>query len=69
MDKDGWDEKIPAVLWSYRTAYKKATNQTPFNLVYEQEAIVPLHFRQNTPKIAHVLKIDAAEARNERMFQ
>ena len=26
MDKDGWDEKVPAVLWAYRTTYKKATN-------------------------------------------
>ena len=68
MDKDDWDEKIPTVLWAYRTSYKKATNHTPFKLVYGQEAIVPLHFKQYTPEIAHVLKIDATEARNERMF-
>ena len=30
IDKDGWDEKIPAVLWAYRTAYKRVINQTPF---------------------------------------
>ena len=34
IDKDDWDEKIPAILWAYRTTYKKATNQTPFKLVY-----------------------------------
>ena len=61
IDKDDWDEKIPAVLWAYRTAYKRATNQTPFKLVYGQEAIMPLHFRQNTPKIAHILKIDTTD--------
>ena len=43
-DKDDWDEKIPAVLWAYRTAYKRSTDQTPFRLVYGQEAVVPLHF-------------------------
>ena len=43
-NKDDWDEKIPAVLWAYRTAYKRSTNQTPFRLVYGQEAVVPLHF-------------------------
>jgi hypothetical protein len=68
IDKDDWDEKIPTVLWAYRTTYKKATNQTPFKLVYGQKTIVPLHFRQNTPEIAHILKIDATESRNERMF-
>ena len=45
-DKDDWDEKIPAVLWAYRTAYKRSTDQTPFRLDYGQEAVVPLHFRQ-----------------------
>ena len=33
-DKDDWDEKIPVVLWAYRTAYKCLTDQTPFQLVY-----------------------------------
>ena len=44
-DKYDWDEKIPAVLWAYRTAYKRSTDQNPFRLVYRQEAVVPLHFR------------------------
>ena len=69
IDKDDWDEKIPAVLWAYRTTYKRATNPTPFKLVYGQEAIVPLNFRQNTPEIAHILKIDTTDLRDERMFQ
>ena len=43
-NKDDWDEKIPVVLWAYRTAYKQSTDQTPFRLVYGQEAVVPLHF-------------------------
>ena len=45
-DKDDWDEKIPTVLWAYIIAYKRSTDQTPFRLVYGQEAVVPLHFRQ-----------------------
>ena len=44
VDKDDWDEKIPAVLWAYRIAYKHSTDQSPFRLVYGQEAVVPLHF-------------------------
>ena len=68
-NKDDWDEKIPAVLWAYRTAYKWSTDQTPFQLVYGQEAIVPLHFQQQTPIIAQLLHVDVEHARKDRLFQ
>ena len=45
-DKDDWDDKIPAILWAYMTDYKRSTDQTPFRLVYGQEAVVPLHFQR-----------------------
>ena len=69
MDKDDWDDKVPTVLWEYGTTYKRATNQTPFKLVYGQEAIVPLHFRKHTLEIVEVLKLDIGEAKHERLFQ
>ena len=68
-DKDYWDEKIPAVLWAYRIAYKRSTDQTPFRLVYRQEAVVPLHFWQQTPLIAQLLHVDVEQARKDRLFQ
>ena len=69
MDKDDWDDKVPTVLWPYKTSYKRATNQTPFKLVYGQEAIVALHFRHHTLEIAKVLKLDIGEVKHERLFQ
>ena len=69
MDKDDWDYKVTTVRWAYRKAYKRETNQTPFKLVYGQEVVVPLHFKQHTLKIVEVLKLDIGEAKNERLFQ
>ena len=37
-----WDIKLLDALWAYRTAYKVTTKFTPFQLVYGQEAILPV---------------------------
>ena len=68
MDKDGWDDKVPAVLWACRITYKRETNQTPFKLVYGQEFVVPLHFRQHTLEIVEVLMLEMGEAKKERIL-
>ena len=69
MEKDDWNDKVPIVLWEYKKSYKRETNQMPFKLVYGQEFVVPLHFRQHTLEIAKVLKLDISEAKPERLFQ
>lgn len=71
VDKDDWDDKVLAVLWAYKTTYKRATNQTPFKLVFGQEVVVrvPLHFKHHTLEIVEVLKLDIGEAKHERLFK
>ena len=69
VDKNDWDDKIPAVLWAYKTTYKRANNQTPFKMVYGKQVVVPLHFEQHTVEISKVLKLDIDEAKHERLFQ
>ena len=68
-DKDDWEKKILAVLWAYKIAYKHSTDQTPFRLVYEQEAVVPLHFQQQTPIIVEILHVDVEQGRKDRILQ
>ncbi|KAL0312868.1 UNVERIFIED_CONTAM: Gag-Pol polyprotein [Sesamum radiatum] len=39
--KGSWVEKLPGVLWAYRTTRRSSTGETPFCLVYGTEAIIP----------------------------
>ena len=51
----GWDDydlRIPAVIWDYRTKWKKLTSQSPFILVYGQESAFPMEFLVPTLCIA-----------------
>ena len=44
VNMDGWDLRVPVVLWAYRTTCKKLTMQTPFKLVYVLEVVVPMEY-------------------------
>jgi len=44
VQRDDWDQRIPTVLWEYQPTYKRLTKHTPFRLVYDKEAVVPLKF-------------------------
>nr|KYP49416.1 Retrovirus-related Pol polyprotein from transposon 297 family [Cajanus cajan] len=37
-----WVEELPRVLWSYHTTVHSSTQDTPFNLVYGTDAMIPI---------------------------
>ena len=39
--KGKWAEKLPNVLWAYRTMPMRSTGETPFLLTYMAEAVIP----------------------------
>ena len=47
-----WNERLLEALWAYRTAYKVTTKHTPFQLVYGQEAILPIELEVPSLRIA-----------------
>ena len=40
--KGAWPEKLPNVLWAYRTTTRTPTGETPFRLTYGIEAEIPV---------------------------
>ena len=40
--KGAWPEKLPNILWAYRTTARTPTGETPFRLTYGTEAVIPM---------------------------
>ena len=40
--KGKWVEELPHVLWMYKTTHRRSTEETPFSMTYEAEAVIPL---------------------------
>nr|KYP33112.1 Transposon Ty3-I Gag-Pol polyprotein [Cajanus cajan] len=41
-----WVEELPRVLWSYHTTVHSTTQDTPFNLVYGTDAMIPIEIAE-----------------------
>ena len=55
-NRGDWEQKLHLVVWAYRCAYKMAINTTPFNLVFELNAILPIEFLILTLRVAQTLE-------------
>jgi hypothetical protein len=44
INREDWDDRVPIVLWAYRTTRKKLHIYTPFKLVYGKEVVVLAEF-------------------------
>ncbi|KAI3740511.1 hypothetical protein L2E82_30972 [Cichorium intybus] len=51
--KGNWVEDLPSVLWSYRTTPRTGTQETPFNLVYGTEAVLPPELMVTSLRVAN----------------
>jgi hypothetical protein len=50
--KHAWVDELPSVLWSLRTTPNAATQETPFFLVHDAEAVLPVKITHEAPRIA-----------------
>ena len=43
--KGTWPEKLPSILWAYRTTVRTPIGETSFNLTYGTEVVIPVKVR------------------------
>jgi hypothetical protein len=59
-----WHKELSSVLWALRTNINRATRDTPFNLVYEANAVLPPEIYLKSARVAHFnaeCKVEARE--------
>ena len=49
--KGVWLDKLPGVLWAYRTTMRTPIGETPFKLAYGSEAIIPVEVHMANQRV------------------
>jgi hypothetical protein len=58
-----WHKELPSVLWVMRTNINRATRDTPFNLVYGAEAVLPPKIYFKSARVAQFNEENQDESR------
>jgi hypothetical protein len=58
-----WHKEQPSVLWALQININRATRDTPFNMVYGIEAILPPEIYLESARVTHFNAEDHAEIR------
>jgi hypothetical protein len=58
-----WHKELPSVLWALRTNVNRATRDTPFNLVYGADTVLPPEIYLQPPRVTYFDSEHQAEAR------
>jgi hypothetical protein len=48
-----WHKELPSVLWDLWSNINRATKDTPFNLVYSADAVLPPEIYLQSARVAH----------------
>ena len=56
-----WSEKLPFVLWAYRTSFRTSTGATPYSLVFGMEAVLPIEIEMGSLRVTLEQQISETE--------
>jgi hypothetical protein len=58
-----WNNELPSLLWALRTNINRAMRDTPFNLVYGADVVLPPKIYLESAQVARFNEEDQAETR------
>jgi hypothetical protein len=58
-----WHKELPSVLWALRTNINRVTRDSPFNLVYGADAVLPQKIYLESVRVVHFNEENQVEAR------
>jgi hypothetical protein len=58
-----WHKELPSVLWALHTNINRATRDTPFDLVYGADVMLPPEIYLESTRVTHFNAEDQADAR------
>ena len=61
--KGNWAEEVPRIVWAYHTTPQSTTKETPFNLVYGLDAMIPVEIQENLPRFQNFVVEESNEKR------
>ncbi|WKA05089.1 hypothetical protein VitviT2T_023074 [Vitis vinifera] len=65
-----WSENLPFALWAYRTSFHTSIGATPYSLVYNMEAVLPVEIEMGSLRVAlkqQIPEADWAQARFDQL--
>ena len=61
--KGTWAEEVPRNVWAYHTTPQSTTRETPFNLVYGLDAMIPVEIQESSPRFQNFVVEESNEER------
>jgi hypothetical protein len=58
-----WHKELPSVLWALQTNINRATRDTPVNLIYGADGVLPPEIFLESARVAHFDEENQEEAR------
>jgi len=61
--KGTWAEEVPKIVWAYHTTPQPTNKETPFNLVYGSDAMIPVEIQETSPRFQNFVVEESNEER------